>query len=99
MYVCVICISVFRTYLVFLCLASNGVNLCDSSGSHLYLVVALVFLFLFLCMSRGGVVFDLCCVFFCMLCFCVFFVYLCFCAFCVFVYVKGRDGEGGVGQI
>ena len=50
MYVCIICISVFRTYLVFLCLASNGVNLCDSSGSHLYLVVALVFL----CMSRGG---------------------------------------------
>ena len=71
MYVCIICISVFRTYLVFLCLASNGVNLCDSSGSHLYLVAALVFLFLFLCMSRGGVVFDLCCVFFCILCFCV----------------------------
>ena len=73
MYVCIICISAFRTYLVFLCLASNGVNLCDSSGSHLYLVVALVFLFLFLCM--GGVVFDLCCVFFCILCFCVVVIF------------------------
>ena len=49
----------------------------------------MLFGFVILCMSRGGVVFDLCCVFFCMLCFCVFFcvfVFLCFLVLCFFVY-------------